>query len=113
MKPEIIDITGIGPTAAAALGEHGIKSVADLARSSVEEITAVPGFSEARAVKVIADATELLGTPATIPADSGNGKSPEKADKTSSKDKKDKKKGKGKDKNKKKGKGKGKNKGKK
>ncbi|MDH3887409.1 MAG: helix-hairpin-helix domain-containing protein, partial [Gammaproteobacteria bacterium] len=90
MKPQIIDIPGIGPTAAAALDEHGFKSLADLARSSVEKVNAVPGFSEARAVKVIADATELLGTPAKIPADSG--KSPEKTDNTRGKDKKNKKK---------------------
>ena len=115
MKPEIIDIPGIGPTAAAALGEHGIKSVANLARSSVEEITAVPGFSEARAIKVIADATGLSATAAITPSSSGKGV--ETASKTSKKDKKDKKdkkktKSKGKDKEKKKGKGKSKNKGK-
>ncbi len=39
MKPQIIDIPGIGPTAAAALDEHGFKSLADLARSSVEKVS--------------------------------------------------------------------------
>ena len=60
MNPDIIDIPGIGPAAAEALAEHRIKTVAGLARASVEKVSAVPGFSEARAAKVIAAATELL-----------------------------------------------------
>jgi len=112
MKPKIIDIPGIGPAAAAALGKHGIKSLTDLARSSVEKVTAVPGFSEARAVKVIADATGLGPASAITPSSSGN--SAETAAKTSNKNKKDKKKDKSKrkDKEKKKDKGKDKKKGK-
>ena len=109
MEPEIIDITGIGPAAAATLDEHGITNLADLANASVEEITTVPGFSEARAVRVLAAATELLAasgvTPPAKEKDSG------KKDKTAGKGKKDKKKkakGKGKDKKKGKGKKKGK-----
>jgi hypothetical protein len=113
MKPAITDIPGIGPAAAATLGEHGIKSLAGLANSSVEKINTVPGFSEARAVKVLAAATELLVASGPTPADKV--KKPEKA----KKDKKKKGKGKGKgkdkkkDKKKKKGKGKGKKKDKK
>jgi len=111
MKPAITDIPGIGPAAAVALGEHGLKSLADLANSSVEKINTVPGFSEARAVKVLAAATELLAASGTVPADKVKKTGKDKKDK---KKKKNKGKGKGKDKKKdKKKKGKGKKKGKK
>jgi predicted flap endonuclease-1-like 5' DNA nuclease len=60
MKPAITDIPGIGPAAATALKEHKITSVASLASASVETISAVPGFSEARAMRVITAAAELL-----------------------------------------------------
>ena len=118
MKSAITDIPGIGPAAAAALGEHGLKSLADLANSSVEKINTVPGFSEARAVTVLAAATELLAASGTTPSAGNAEKKPGKKDKSAGKGKKDKKKnkgkGKGKDKKKdKKKKGKGKKKGKK
>ena len=106
MKPAINDIAGIGPAAVEALAEHGIRTLANLSKASVEKITAVPGFSEARATQAIADATELLGAAGTT--------QPAKEKKSGKKDKKDKK-GKGKKDKKKKGKdkkGKGKNKGK-
>lgn len=113
MEPEIIDITGIGPAAAATLDEHGITNLADLANASVEEITTVPGFSEARAVRVLAAATELLAASGITP--SAEEKKSGKKDKAAGKDKKDKKgkkdkkkKDKGKDKKKDKGKKKGK-----
>lgn len=107
MKPAITDISGIGPAAAAALGEQGFNSLKALARASIEQVSAVPGFSAARAQKVIAAAAELLG-------DSSAGTAASDAPEAGGKDrkKKDKKKG-GKDKkkkDKKKGKGKGKNK---
>ena len=109
MKPVITDISGIGPAAAEVLAEHRIRTVASLARASVEKITAVPGFSEARATRVIAAATELLDASATSPAIAAK---PPKAGGKGKKDKKGKgkkdKKGKGKGK-----KGKGKKKGKK
>ena len=105
MKPVINDIAGIGPAAVEALAEHGIRTLANLSKASVQKISAVPGFSEARATRAIADATELLGASGkALPAKAGG-----KADK---KDKKKKGKGKGKNKGKNKGKGKGKGKGK-
>ena len=109
MKPAIIDITGIGPAAAEALSEHRIKTVARLATASIETITAIPGFSAARAEWVIAAAGELLAESGTTPAATDTGKE------SSNKDKKDKKKKKKKNKgkDKKKGKGKGKKKDKK
>ena len=115
MKPAIIDIPGIGPAAAAALAEHSINTLTDLAKASVETVSAVPGFSEARAIKVIAAANALL--PATDEAPVVTEQPAGKARKDS-KTKKGKGKGKGKkkdkkDKDKKKGKGKRKKKNKK
>ncbi|MGB5425267.1 MAG: helix-hairpin-helix domain-containing protein [Gammaproteobacteria bacterium] len=116
MKPAIIDIPGIGPAAAAALDEHGIKTLASLARAPVETITAVPGFSEARAERVILAASELLAASATNQPDDAEADEAAEADSKGKKDKKNKRKGKGKgkkDKGKKGKKGKGKGKGKK
>jgi hypothetical protein len=120
MKPAITDISGIGPAAAAALHEHGIKTLASLARAPVEKISAVPGFSEARATRVIAAASELLAATATKQPDDAEANASAEAPEAGSKgkkDKKDKPKGKGKkgkkdkgkkDKKGKKGEGKGK-----
>ncbi len=96
MKPVITDISGIGPAAAAALDEHGIKTLASLARASVEKISAVPGFSEARAARVIAAASELLATTATNQPDVAEVDEAAAAGNKGKKDKKDKRKGKGK-----------------
>jgi hypothetical protein len=106
MKPAINDIAGIGPAAVEALAEHGIRTLASLSKASVQKITAVPGFSEIRATRAIAGATELLAAAGTT--------QPAKEKKSGKKDKKDKKdkKKKGKDKKDKKGKGKNKGKGK-
>ena len=124
MKPAIIDISGIGPAAAEALAEHRIRTVASLANASVENISVIPGFSEARAERVIAAAAELLAVSATDqPAEIDQAEADDKvkAGGKGKKDKKDKRKGKdkkgkkGKDKKREKGKGndKGKKKGKK
>jgi hypothetical protein len=114
MKPVITDITGIGPAAAEALAEHRIKTVARLATASVETITAIPGFSAARAESVIAAAGELLVESGTTPVATDTEKESSNKDKKDKKDKKGKKKkNKGKDKKKGKGKGKGKKKDKK
>ena len=103
MKPAIIDITGIGPAAAAALGEHGFSSLKALARASVEQVSTVPGFSTARAQKVIVAAAELLASTTTETATADKPETEEKNKKKKDKKKKDKKNKKGK-------KGKGKNK---
>jgi len=123
MKPAIIDIPGIGPAAAEALAEHRIRGLAGLARASVEKISSIPGFSEARAARVIAAAVELTAASGTTPAatDEGTsakrekaaGKGKGKKGKGKKGKKKKKNKGKGKDKKKDKKKGKGKKKGKK
>jgi len=107
MKPAIIDINGIGPAAVETLAEYRINSVNALARASIEKIAAIPGFSEARAATVIAEAADLLAASGTTqPADDSD-KQRDKKDKKGKKGKKDKKK-KGKGKNKGKGKKKGK-----
>ena len=113
MKPAIIDITGIGPAAAEALAEHRIRTVASLARAPVEKITAVPGFSDARAARVIAAAGELLAESGTTPAAEDEAAESTEMTRTSGKEKKDKKDKKGKSKGKGKAKGKSKGKGKK
>jgi len=113
MKPVITDIPGVGPAAAAALGEHHIKTLAKLASASVEAVSAVPGFSESRAARVIAAAGELLAASGTSQTAKDKGGKSVKEDKPAGKGKKDKKDKKKKDKDKKKGKGKGKGKGKK
>ena len=110
MKSAIIDIPGIGPAAAETLGEHGIKSLADLANASVEHITVIPGFSEARTVRILAEANDTLAASGTIPSAKDKGKKSGKKDKSAGKGKKGKK---GKKDKKSKGKGKGKKKGKK
>ena len=60
MKATIIDIQGIGPAAEESLAEHGYRTLRKLAGTTVEKLATVPGFSEARAGKVIAAAAELL-----------------------------------------------------
>ena len=106
MKPAITDITGIGPAAATALGEHGFSSLKALASADVVQVSAVPGFSAARAQKTIAAAAALLASTTTEAVASDNpgkpGKDKKKKDKgKKKKDKKDKKRKKGKGKNKK------------
>jgi len=98
MKPAITDIAGIGPAAATALAEHGFSSIKSLATSSVEALAAVPGFSTARAAKVIAAATELLPAQPDTGSKPGKGKDKkkDKKDKKGKKGKKDKKGKKGK-----------------
>ncbi len=108
MKPAIIDIRGIGPAAARVLAEHHIDSVDALVRSSIAQITAIPGFSEVRAANVIAEAADLLAASGITQSADESDKQHDKKDK-----KKKKKKGKGKGKDKDKSKGKGKKKGKK
>lgn len=63
MKPELTDVRGIGPSAARALEAQGIRSVADLAKASLEKVTAAPGFGEARGAEIIAAAAALLAAP--------------------------------------------------
>ena len=69
MKTVITDISGVGPVAAEALAEHGITTLTELASATVDRVAATPGFSKARAAKVIDAAAGMLGTTAPSPAD--------------------------------------------
>ena len=91
MKPAIIDIVGIGPAAASTLAEYGYRTLASLARTSIDKLAEVPGFSEARAAKVIAAAGELLPAKAEPVSKQDKKDKGAKKDKKGNKGKKDKK----------------------
>ncbi len=58
----ITDVKGIGPATVGILAEHGIRSAADLAATTLAKLITVPGFSRLRAQQVIKDAKALLRT---------------------------------------------------
>ncbi len=96
MKPVIIDIQGIGPAAEESLAEHGYRTLRKLAGTTVEKLATVPGFSEARAGKVIAAAAELLRSESGEKGAKGKQAGKEKKGKKDKRGKKDKKGKKGK-----------------
>jgi len=59
-QSQLTDLPTIGEHTARLLAEHGFQSVADLAAATVEKISAVPGFGDARAVTVREAAVQLL-----------------------------------------------------
>ena len=62
----LADLKGVGPALADALSKSGITSTDQVAKASVEDLTAVPGIGPARARMLIAAAEALGGTvPAT------------------------------------------------
>ncbi len=61
----LADLKGVGPALADALFKSGISSADQIAKASVEELTAVPGIGPARARMLIVAAEALGGT---IPA---------------------------------------------
>ncbi len=63
MATPITEIRGIGASTAAVLAKHGFKSAEDLAKASIDEIVAVPGFGESRAQKIKEAANERLTNP--------------------------------------------------
>jgi transcription termination factor NusA len=116
MPSKVTNISGIGSTTAAILSEHNFKSVESIAQSTVEELSAVPGFSASRADKIIIAARQLLDSKASgsgidtdtseadasmEPAKAESKKDKAKNKKTKGKKKKDKTKAKDKKKNKK------------
>jgi len=60
MKQSIMVVSGIGESTKDALAEHGIKSIADLAKAGIDQLAAVKGFGKARAGNAIAAAKALL-----------------------------------------------------
>lgn len=60
MRPAITDIRGIAKSGAAALAGAGIKTLAQLAKASKEQITGIRGFGAARAVNAIKAAKAMM-----------------------------------------------------
>ena len=60
MAKAIVDVKGIGPASAALLIERGIRTVEDMAAATIAQLTAVQGFSDIRAARVIEEAKTLL-----------------------------------------------------
>ena len=107
MASEITNIAGIGSTTAAVLSQHKFSTVASIANTTVEQLSAVPGFSDARAGKTIDAARQLLDSVKAGPANDADRFVGVTESKTGKKDKKARKaelKGKKKEKNKVKGK---------
>lgn len=109
------EIPGIGPQTAGSLAEHGFPDVDAVAGAKVADLSAVPGFSAARAEKTIKAAKALTGTtkkaatkkkPVQLTLEQETAPEPEKGEDKKKdkkkKDKKEKKKKKKKDKKKKK-----------
>lgn len=62
MPNSVLDVRGIGQSTAETLAGHGFHSAEDLARATIEELTAIQGFSTIRAERVIGDAKALLAS---------------------------------------------------
>jgi len=60
MDKLVIEIAGIGQATSLVLTKHGFKTVADVANASVESLSEVPGFANARSLQTIKWAKELL-----------------------------------------------------
>ena len=64
MTVAITKIPGIGVKTAEDLTGHGFKTVAAVARSSVDKLSTVPGFGPSRSRAIIEAAKALLAAPA-------------------------------------------------
>ena len=102
MATDVINVKGIGPSAANVLIDQGIGTAEALAAAAVALVAAIPGFGEARARQVIEAAAEL--------ADAGPAMSEAEPTADAAEEQKEKKDKKNKKKEKKKGKKKGKKK---
>lgn len=107
MSVKITNITGIGSTTASVLVQYNFKTVAAIAHAEIEALSAVPGFSAARAENTINAAKQLLDSTiagqdaSSIVAGSGQVESKKAKKDRKKKDKKAKGKNKDKKKNKK------------
>jgi len=62
MEQLVIKIAGIGQVTSVILTKHGFKTVADVANATVESLSVVPGFANARSLQAIQRAKALLQT---------------------------------------------------
>jgi len=67
MSRSILEVSGIGPAAAAILAEKGISSAEELAAKTPLQLAMIKGFSEVRATRVIAQAQALLAAEPPVP----------------------------------------------
>jgi hypothetical protein len=70
MTSKVTNISGIGSATATILSEHKFKTVISIAQTTVEKLSAVPGFSTARASNAIDAAKQLLAA-TTSSSDAG------------------------------------------
>ena len=63
MSTHLTAVSGIGPAAAGLLEKHGIASAEQLAQTTVDALSKVPGFGPARAATVLAAARTALDAP--------------------------------------------------
>lgn len=93
MPTALTEISGIGPAAAKLLKKHGFKNVGDIAASSVDDLSRVPGFGPVRSKAVIISAKALMDAgelQAKKPSQPGTAKpAAGKSEKSGKKDKKD------------------------
>ena len=75
MRALVTELQGVGKGIARALAEHGIETVGDLAKMSVDELVTIRGVGMVRAVSLIEAATASVGGKArkagASPSDSG------------------------------------------
>ncbi|MBL0711639.1 MAG: helix-hairpin-helix domain-containing protein, partial [Colwellia sp.] len=62
MEQLVIKIAGIGQVTSVILTKHGFKTVSDVANASIESLSVVPGFANARSLQTIQRAKALLQT---------------------------------------------------
>ena len=62
MTLSILKVHGIGQVTSVVLAEYGFKTADDLAKASIAQLAATPGFSETRAAQVINDARNLMAS---------------------------------------------------
>jgi len=67
MSRSILEVSGIGPAAAAILAENGISSAEELAAKTPLQLAMIKGFTEIRATQVIANAQALLAAEPPVP----------------------------------------------
>ena len=68
MTQNIMMIPGVGESTKKALAKEGIRTVSDLAKTSVEQLLAVKGFGEVRAARAIAAAASLQSSKPRVKA---------------------------------------------